>query len=124
MKIPQCVGVARRRHRCLFYAHNPYLVCAVHLDGVNGNSCLDFREDPNADPVELWEPEGASYYNGELILQPQHRLTQQQQLELLDTHPMFTGRCPQCGYEFDRDWSARVHWDCPNSECGWMDDSV
>ncbi|MHC5821761.1 MAG: hypothetical protein ACYT04_39315, partial [Nostoc sp.] len=24
----------RQRHRCLFYAHNPYLVCAVHLDFV------------------------------------------------------------------------------------------
>lgn len=23
---------------------------------------------------------------------------------------------------FDRDWSARVHWDCP--ECGFLDDSV
>ncbi len=59
-KIPQC-------DRCLFYAHNPYLVCAVHLDGVDGNSCLDFREDPNAQAEELWEPEGATYYNGELM---------------------------------------------------------
>ncbi|MEH2447956.1 MAG: hypothetical protein V7K18_19930 [Nostoc sp.] len=65
---------------------------------------------------------GYSYYNGELILQPQQGRTQQQQLELLDTHPLFTGKCPQCNYEFDRDWSARVHWDCP--ECGWMDDTV
>ncbi|MEH2167396.1 MAG: hypothetical protein V7K41_12115 [Nostoc sp.] len=23
-----------------------------------------------------------------------------------------------------RDWSARVHWDCPNSECGWIDDNL
>ncbi|MEH2376030.1 hypothetical protein [Nostoc sp.] len=101
--------------RCLLYAHNPYLVCAVHLDGVDGDSCLDFREDPNA------EPEGGTYYNGELIVQPQQRWTQQQKLELLDWHPMFTGRCPQCNGLFDRDWSARVHWDC---KCGWMDDTV
>jgi predicted RNA-binding Zn-ribbon protein involved in translation (DUF1610 family) len=40
---------------------------------------------------------------------------------LLDWHPMFTGKCPQCGALFDRDHTARVHWDC---ECGWMDDSV
>lgn len=116
-KIPNC-------DRCLLCLHDPHLVCAVHPAGPQGDSCLDFREDPNAQAEELWEPEGASYYNGELILQPQQRLTQQQQLELLDTHPMFTGKCPQCGYEFDRDWSARVHWDCPNSECGWMDDTV
>jgi predicted RNA-binding Zn-ribbon protein involved in translation (DUF1610 family) len=121
-KLPDCVGVARRRHRCLLYSHNPHLVCAVHPDGPASDSCLDFRLDPNTEVEELWQPEGASYYNGELILQPQQQLTQQQQLELLDTHPMFTGKCPQCGYEFDRDYTARVHWDCP--ECGWMDDSV
>ncbi|MHC5609574.1 MAG: nuclease A inhibitor family protein [Nostoc sp.] len=49
--------------RCLLYAHNPYLVCAVHLDGVDGDSCLDFREDPNIEPEELWQPEGATYYS-------------------------------------------------------------
>lgn len=114
-KIPQC-------DRCLLYCHNPHIVCAVHPDGIDGDSCLDFREDPNAQVEELWQPEGASYYNGELILQPQQRWTQQQQLELLDWHPMFTGKCPGCGAFFDRDWSARVHWDC--SHCGWMDDSV
>ncbi len=114
-KIPDC-------DRCLLYSHDPHLVCAVHPAGPQGNSCLDFREDPNIEPVELWEPEGATYYNGELILQPQQRQTQQQQLELLDTHPMFTGKCPQCGASFDRDYTARVHWDCP--ECGWMDDTV
>ncbi|MEA5506447.1 hypothetical protein VB735_25725 [Halotia wernerae UHCC 0503] len=37
------------------------------------NCCLDFREDPNAQADELWQPEGASYYNGELIVQPQQR---------------------------------------------------
>jgi hypothetical protein len=114
-KIPEC-------DRCLLYAHNPHIICVVHPTGVDGNSCLDFRENPNAQVEELWQPEGASYYNGEIILQPQQHRTQQQQLELLDTHPLFTGKCPQCGYEFDRDWSARVHWDC--SECDWMDDSV
>jgi hypothetical protein len=114
MKIHQC-------DRCLLYSHDPHIVCAVHPAGPQGDSCLDFREDPNAEPVELWEPEGASYYNGELIVQPQQRWTPEEQLELLDWHPMFTGKCPQCGASFDRDYTARVHWDC---ECGWMDDSV
>jgi predicted RNA-binding Zn-ribbon protein involved in translation (DUF1610 family) len=95
---------------------------------------MDFRPDPElegkqfvdflgiSEDNEQWEPEGASYYNGELILQPRQRWTPEQQLELLDTHPIFTGRCPQCGYEFQRDYTARVHWDCP--ECGWMDETV
>jgi predicted RNA-binding Zn-ribbon protein involved in translation (DUF1610 family) len=107
-------------------------VCAVHPEGVSGDSCLDFRLDPNVE-AELWEPEGARYmgdelviervtYNGEEIIQPQQLWTQQQQLELVDMHPLFTGKCPECGYEFERDYTARVHWDCP--DCGWMDDSV
>ncbi len=71
---------------------------------------------------DQWEPEGASYYNGELILQSRQRWTREQQLEILDTHPIFTGKCPECGYEFQRDYTARVHWDCP--QCGWLDDTV
>jgi hypothetical protein len=113
-KIPEC-------NRCQLYSHDPHLVCAVHPTGPQDDNCLDFREDPNAGSVELWEPEGASYYNGELILQPRQQLTREQQLELLDTHPMFTGRCPSCGALFNNDYTARVHWDC---ECGWMDDTV
>lgn len=85
---------------CLFYAHNPFLVCAVHPEGVSGDSCLDFRQDPNVE-AELWEPEGAryidgelalerSFYNGEEIIQPRQRWTREEQLELVDMHPMFT----------------------------------
>jgi len=67
-KIPEC-------DRCLLYARNPHLVCAVHPTGSDTDTCPDFRENPNAEPEELWEPEGASYYGGELILQPQQRWT-------------------------------------------------
>lgn len=70
---------------------------------------------------QLWEPEGASYYAGELIVQPRQRWTREEQLQLLNTHPMFTGRCPQCGSEYEQDYRAVVHWDCP---CGWMDDTI
>ena len=114
-KLPEC-------DRCLLYARNPHLVCAVHPAGPNTNTCLDFRADPNAAAEELWELEGASYYNGELILQPQQRWTPEQQLELLDTHPLFTGRCPQCEMTYPQYETPPVHWDC--SECGWMDDAV
>ena len=125
MKIPDC-------DRCQFFAHNPHMVCAVHPSGPSGNSCLDFREDPNA-VEELWEPQGAtyvndelvierSYYNGEEIIQPPQRWTREEQMWLIDNHPLFTGKCPSCGYIFQRDYASRVHWDCP--ECGWKDDSV
>jgi len=116
----------------------------VHPAGPGSETCLDFRPDPDfeekqfedflgrgsetfenpysTDPnEEQWEPVGASYYNGELIVQPRQRWTREQQLELLDTHPMFTGKCPSCGAFFNSDYTARVHWDC---ECGWMDDTV
>ncbi|MEG4596052.1 DUF5049 domain-containing protein [Microcoleus sp. F8_C2] len=92
-KLPEC-------DRCLLLARDPHLICAVHPAGPNADTCLDFRADPNAEPYELWEPEGASYYNGELILQPRQHWTPQQQLDLLDTHPLFTGRCPRCERPF------------------------
>ena len=114
-KLPEC-------DRCLLYAHNPHLICAVHPAGPDADTCPDFRADPNTPSEELWEPEGASYYNGELILQPRRRWTLEQQLELLDTHPLFTGRCPQCEMTYPKYETPPVHWDC--SECGWMDDSV
>ena len=130
-KIPDC-------NHCQFFAHNPHLVCSIHPDGVKTDTCLDFRsacctqEDPNA-VGELWEPEGAryiddelvierSYYNGEEIIQPPQRWTREQKLWLLDNHPMFTGKCPACGYVFSRDYTSRIHFNCP--ECGWKDDSV
>ncbi|MEM7712439.1 MAG: hypothetical protein AAF349_02400 [Cyanobacteria bacterium P01_A01_bin.68] len=91
-RLPEC-------DRCLLYAHDPHLVCAVHPSGPGGDSCLDFREDPSTDPLELWEPQGAryiddelvierTYYNGEEIRQPQQRWTREEQLELLNTHPI------------------------------------
>lgn len=140
-KLPEC-------DRCLFCAHEPFLVCAVHPFGPEGDSCLDFRPAPELEGKrfinflglgeqrddelynnpcdldsdgQLWEPEGVSYYNGELILQPQQHWTREEQLWLLDHHPLFTGKCPQCKRSFPRYDRAPVHWDC---ECGWKDDSV
>lgn len=70
---------------------------------------------------QLWEPDSATYYAGELILQPKQRWTPEEQLELLDTHPIFTGCCPACKRQFPRYDRPPVHWDC---QCGWMDDTV
>ncbi len=168
-KLPEC-------DRCLLYSNEPFLVCAVHPTGPGDDSCLDFRLDPDLEnrfedflglerqtgavildcetPIEnpfgpdeeQWQPEGAffvngdlvidrdndngaslgehrSFYNGEEIVQPRFtRWTREEQLELLDYHPMFTGRCPECGSEFARDYRALMHWDCPH--CGWVDDTV
>jgi hypothetical protein len=149
-KIPLC-------NRCLYCAHDPHLVCALYPNGPNEDSCNDFTPNPELEDKrftnflnipttsegteeEQWEPEGArysggeliiqredippylTYYNGEEIVQPRQRWTTQQQLQLLDWHPMFTGKCPSCGASFEKDYIARVHWDCPH--CGWMDDTV
>jgi hypothetical protein len=113
-KLPEC-------DRCIFYAHDPHLVCTNHPGGVSGDACSDFECDPTAEPETPWEPEGASYYDGELILTPEQRWSRLEQLALLDSHPMFTGRCPQCEAGIALGIS-RVHWDC--EQCGWTDDSV
>ena len=143
-KIPDC-------EVCLMCAHDPSLVCAVHPYGQNSDFCPDFRPDltrenkrfqdflglqlqqpensdePFSNPFsqnpdeEQWEPEGATYYNGELILQPKQK-TRGEQLWLLDNHPLFTGVCPQCKYHFPQTNFHVVHFDCPS--CGWVDDSV
>jgi hypothetical protein len=86
-QLPEC-------DRCLFYAHDPHLVCTNHPSGVGGDACLEFQCDPTAESEELWEPERASYYNGELIMTPEQRWSRLEKLAILDLHPMFTGRCP------------------------------
>jgi hypothetical protein len=106
MKIPDC-------DRCLLNAHNPYLVCAVHPEGVETDKCPDFRLDQNMAEEELWSPEGYYWYDGELIPISSSRLTKEEKLEILDTHPFFTGICPNCGQKLD---SPQWHWEC--SVCG------
>lgn len=110
-KIPDC-------DRCRFYAHSPYMVCGISPSGPEGSSCPEFEPDPAAKPREPLE---GGYYAGDWIPQ-QHWLTTEEQLGLLDTHPLFTGRCPNCEMPIRQTEPPRVHWDC--DECGWMDDSV
>jgi hypothetical protein len=113
-QLPEC-------DRCLYNAHDPHILCAVHPVGVE-ESCVDFKPDPNVQDDDFWSPLGYSWYNGELIRIESPRFTQEEQLEILDSHPLFTGVCPQCGDRFDRTVPPLVHWDC--SGCGWVDDSV
>jgi hypothetical protein len=88
---PQC-------DRCLYNAHNPHLLCAVHPEGIEEESCIDFRSDPKAQDGDFWSPTGYFWYGGELIPITPPRLTPEEQLEILDSHPFFTGVCPSCGH--------------------------
>ncbi|MBD1903889.1 hypothetical protein H6F83_28785 [Coleofasciculus sp. FACHB-125] len=107
------------------------MVCIVHPTEPYSDRCLDFR--PAAEPEELWAPEGTRFIDGELVLERptydgepipmlEQRFTPEEKLELLDSHPMFTGRCPYCEMPFEMKKPPSVHWDC--STCGWRDDSV
>ena len=43
-----------------------------------------------------------------------------ERLEILETHPFFTGVCPECGETI---WGeGLVHYDCQN--CGFRDDLI
>jgi len=117
------------RGRCTFNTRNPHLPCAVHPCKIVDAQCPDFELDTSLSAQEWWEPEGASYYAGELMIEPIQRWTREQKIALLDWHPMFTGRCPDCertlrGAELPlvQTHPARVYWDC--QECGWRDDSI
>ena len=83
-KIPKC-------DRCSFYAHNPHLICAVHPGGVE-NDCLDFRD--NGREAELWSPQGYVWYGDNLHPVGRSRLTNEQRLEILETHPLFMANAP------------------------------
>lgn len=48
-------------------------------------------------------------------------LTPAEQLQVIVTHPFFTGKCPECGYQFPLAHSTSVDCHCP--ECGWVDNS-
>ena len=41
---------------CQFYAHSEYLICAIHPEGISGDTCPDFLFDPKV--KEFWTPIG------------------------------------------------------------------
>jgi hypothetical protein len=97
------------------YLGAEFLVCAVHPLGPAEVPCPDFAE-----VAGQWEPLGAAYYDGELVLQPEHFLTTEERWDILNTHPLFTGVCPECKEPITG--LNPVHYECQS--CGWKDESV
>lgn len=92
-----------------------YVVCGIHPLGPAEISCLDFAE-----ITEQCELLDAGYYDSELVLQPVPYLTTEDRLEILNTHPFFTNKFPDCGFAFSE--VPTVYWDCES--CGWKDGSA
>ncbi|ABW32899.1 hypothetical protein [Acaryochloris marina] len=97
------------------YLGSQYLVCAIHPSGPNQTPCPDFTE-----VIEDWQPLGAFYEGDQLIIDWAGYLTSSERLEVLVSHPYFSGICPKCGARFGD--SRPIHYDC--RECGWIDDSI
>ena len=70
-KIPEC-------DYCLFYSDDPHFVCTVHHNGVDTDSCIDFRRDPSIQEEEQWSPQGYTWYDGESIPDRPSRYTQEE----------------------------------------------
>jgi hypothetical protein len=62
------------------YCGSEYLVCGIHPSGPEQSPCLDFAQ-VNEDCMPL----GAAYYDGDLVLQPEHYLSTEERLEILNT---------------------------------------
>jgi hypothetical protein len=98
------------------YEGNSFLVCAMHPAGPSEAPCPDW---------DLVENDGWFLF-AEADVDGEQVLAQASLLEACDRnieimiHPSLSGRCPDCGFEFDRR-QPPLHWDC--DICGWMDDS-
>jgi hypothetical protein len=103
--------------RCQYYLHSSYLVCAVNPCGPAGETCDDFNATPRADAAPERQPLGSGYYAGDWIPQPFPTLTEDEQLALLDWHPLFTGRCPNCERPIAE--AVKGRWQC--GHCEWAE---
>jgi len=96
-------------------------VCAIHPSGVEGNRCPDFLLDPEV--KELWSPIGFIFIDEQLFRKPityqvdfELTRTRSQEWEILETHPFFTGVCPNCGESYPQKVKI-IHYDCQS----WLD---
>lgn len=113
LKIPEC-------DRCQYFANSPYMVCGIHPCGPMGGTCKDFSTIAEYSEAEARQPLGGGYYAGDWIPQPFPTLTTDDRLRLLDWHPQFTGRCPNC--EMPIAESEVSQWQC--GHCKWEESRV
>lgn len=106
-KIPEC-------DRCQYFINSPYLVCGVNPCGPKGNTCDDFAPHADAGGATERNPLGGGYA-GDWIPKPFPTMSAEEQLALLDWHPQFTGRCPNC--EIPISATEDSQWTCPH--CQW-----
>ncbi|MGG6270656.1 hypothetical protein ACQ4M3_38960 [Leptolyngbya sp. AN03gr2] len=78
---------------------------------------MKVNQDYKRSVSELREDDSAMYA-GEVVISAR-RWTTQQQLEWLDTHPLFTERCPRCERSMKFGSRSSKHWQCDH--CGWTD---
>jgi hypothetical protein len=69
----------------------------IHSAGSVERPCPD-----HAPVIEDWVPVGGAYYHGELVRDTLSYLSREDRLHLVETHPLFMGRCPQCGSTFKK----------------------
>ncbi len=115
-------------NRCQFYSRDYRLLCAVHPYGPDGDTCQDFIQNSEyprrqlVDSLSVWqETETSAHYARGETMQLQMHQTRAGVLERFVSHPMFTGQCPECAAEMERDGRDVVRWNC---ECGWTDNLI
>ena len=91
------------------------MVCGVNPCGPTGSTCEDFNAIAQAAAETERHPLGGGYYSGDWIPEPFPPLATVEQLALLDWHPQFSGRCPNC--EMPIAESANGRWKCEH--CEW-----
>ncbi|MEN8445516.1 MAG: hypothetical protein ABG776_10950 [Cyanobacteria bacterium J06555_13] len=101
--------------RCQYFVNSPYMVCGVNPGGPEGNTCEDFSPSAKADATTQRTPLGGGYYVGDWIPAPFPTPTTAEQLALLDSHPQFTSRCPNCEMPIVEAVAGR--WSC--GHCEW-----
>lgn len=60
-----------------------------------------------------------THYKHDTLTQVLSRLTRAEQLQVIITHPFFTGQCPQCQHKFAGIDLDLIDWHCV--WCGWVD---
>lgn len=102
---------------CAYHAQSPYLICTLHPTGQPLGYCPDYEAQDERPLEQDWTPDGAHYDGDDLVVDTVDAWQQEQRLFLLDWHPLFTGRCPECEHPIP----GPIHYDCDH--CGWKDDT-